>query len=120
MDRYLSDWIRMIDQFGLSELENSNVFDIGKRIRFLTVDIITKLCLGESFGCIQSDSDQFGFLKTVETGAAIGQPLWVMHELFRILFWLTKISFVHRRLVPSAKDDEGLGKVMGVSLFTSY
>ena len=80
------------------------------------VDIITRLCLGEAFGCVEHDSDQFDFLKTVQIGSAVSEQLWVMPEINRLLFQMTKIPFLRRQIVPSSKDRSGLGKVMRVSV----
>lgn len=80
------------------------------------VDMITRLCLGEAFGCVEHDSDRFDFLKTIQIGSAVSEQLWVMHEINRLLFQMTKIPFLRRQIVPSPKDRSGLGKVMRVSV----
>lgn len=114
IDKLLYHWLRRIDHVSRSQPGESRAFDIGRRIRFLTVDLITRLCLGEAFGCIEDDCDQYGFLEAVQIGSAVSQQFWVIHEISRLLFYLTKIPFMRRRIVPSPNDSEGLGKVIGV------
>ncbi|KAL9121435.1 MAG: hypothetical protein Q9187_002005 [Circinaria calcarea] len=114
VDEHLLDWVRRIDTFWVSQPSSSKVFDIGKRIQFLTVDLITHLCLGEAFGCIESDSDKFDFLSTVQAGSVISQQLSVLLEFNSLLFYLSKIPVFRRLLVPSADDKRGIGKIMGV------
>ena len=115
IDEHILNWIRCIDAHCLAQRRSSRAFDIGKSIQFLTVDLITQLCLGEAFGCVDSNRDQFDFLATVRTGSAISQHFSVLLEVNRLLFYLTKIPFLRRLLVPSVKDKTGVGKIMGVS-----
>ncbi|MCJ1258853.1 hypothetical protein MMC24_006687 [Lignoscripta atroalba] len=114
IDEHILNWIRCIDAHCLAQRRSSRAFDIGKSIQFLTVDLITQLCLGEAFGCVDSNRDQFDFLATVRTGSAISQHFSVLLEVNRLLFYLTKIPFLRRLLVPSVKDKTGVGKIMGV------
>ena len=58
-----------------------STFDIGKGIQFLTVDIITKICLGMALGCVASDSHKYDFLATVEQGNPVCQHFSVILEL---------------------------------------
>ncbi|KAI4172463.1 MAG: hypothetical protein LQ343_003553 [Gyalolechia ehrenbergii] len=46
IDKILSAWIRRLEEEWIWKPEQPTDFDIGKRIQFLTVDIITQLCLG--------------------------------------------------------------------------
>jgi len=43
IDELLLDWIGRVDRVWTSKSEKAMLFDIGKRIQFLTVDIITKI-----------------------------------------------------------------------------
>ena len=115
IDDHICKWLERIGDFGLSHPGSPKVFDIGKSIQYLTVDIISHLCLGEEFGCVENDNDQYNFLGAVETGTIASLYLSVSSELRGLLSFLTTIPFMHRLLVPSAKDKDGIGRVMGVS-----
>ena len=115
IDDIVVTWIERLEkQWSSSIPGRARDFDIGKRIQFLAVDITTKLCLGESFRCIEEDRDQYAFLETVKNATPISLQLSLFPELTKMMYHLTKLSPIHRLLVPSAKDRGGIGNVMGV------
>lgn len=91
-------------------------FDIGKRIQFLTVDIITKVCLGTELGCVASDTDKHDFLATVQRGNAVCQHFSVLLEMNSLMYYLTKIPLLGPMIVPKSTDRTGVGRIMGVWL----
>lgn len=113
IDEEIMGWIRQIDC--VSEPSKAKAYDIGKRIEFLTVDIITRICLGTAFGCIASDSDKYDFLETVKQGSSFCQYLSILHELNSLLFYITKIPILGRYIIPQPSDKSGVGRILGVS-----
>lgn len=89
--------------------------DIGQKIQFLTVDIITKVCLGDEIGCVRHDRDMHRILETVEVGNKACQYFSVFLELNTILFQLARIPILRRILFPKPCDTTGVGRLMGVS-----
>lgn len=116
IDERLLDWLRRVDSIWTSEPENLKSFDIGKRIQFLTVDIITELCLGTVLGCVASDSDKYDFLATVERGNKVCQHFSVLLELNSLMYCLATIPLLGPLIVPKPTDSAGVGRIMGVSL----
>jgi hypothetical protein len=116
IDELLLDWIGRVDRVWTSKSEKAMLFDIGKRIQFLTVDIITKICLGNALGCVASDSDKYGFLATVEKGNAVCQHFSVLLEMNTLMYYLTKMPLLGPLIVPKPTDSTGVGRIMGVSL----
>ncbi|KAF7534087.1 hypothetical protein G7054_g6524 [Neopestalotiopsis clavispora] len=88
--------------------------DIGQKIQFLTVDIITKICLGEELGCVKHDRDMHRLLETVETGNRACQYFSVFLELNVLLSQMARIPFLRRTLFPSPRDSTGVGRLMGL------
>ncbi|KUI69973.1 Pisatin demethylase [Cytospora mali] len=88
--------------------------DIGQRIQFLTVDIITKICLGNEIGCVKHDRDMHRVLETVETGNRICQYFSVFLELNTLFFQLARIPFLRKILFPTPCDSTGIGRLMGI------
>ena len=113
VDHFLKKWIAQIDQHWASEPGTTKAFNIGRRIEYLTVDIISRICLGKEFGCIEEDCDQFGFLKAVEVGTKASLPTSIFQELQTFYQVITKIPVFHRLIVPSRCDTSGVGRVMG-------
>lgn len=120
IDDLLLDWIHHVEKNWASPPGKLRSFDIGKRIQFLTVDIITKICVGTELGCVASDSDKHDFLSTVEQGNAVCQHFSVLLELNSLMYYITKIPIIGRLITPKAEDQSGVGKIMAVSTFVSF
>lgn len=113
IDEQLLDWLHRVDLSWISGPGKYSTFDIGKGIQFLTVDIITKICLGMALGCVASDSDKYDFLATVEQGNPVCQHFSVILELNSLMYYLANLPFLGS-LVPKATDRSGVGRIMGV------
>jgi hypothetical protein len=80
--------------------------------QFFTVDVLTKIAFGKSFGCLPSGTDMYDYIKT-------------SHEFIPILelklnhVWINAITstdlFMYL-VAPTVKDKTGMGKVMGYVL----
>ena len=116
IDRRLLDWLQRVNSGWLSTAGDYKAFDIGRRIQYLTVDIITKLCLGEELGCVTTDSDRYDFLATVKRGNAVCQHFSVLLEFNTLMYYFTKIPIFGTMISPRANDQSGVGRIMGVSL----
>lgn len=116
IDEQVLDWLRKVDRCWVSAPERLKSFDIGTRIQFLTVDIITRICLGEALGCVTSDSDKYDFLAAVERANIIVQHFSVLLELNSMLYYLSKIPYLGRLLQPNPADQSGVGRILGVSI----
>ncbi|KAI9717488.1 MAG: hypothetical protein M1828_007188 [Chrysothrix sp. TS-e1954] len=114
IDQQLIRWMRIVKQKWLSTPGSARKFDIGKRLKFLTVDIITKVCLSKELGCVVDDCDKFGFLATVQQVNAICQHFSIILELNSLLYFLTKIPGLGSLLTPKAEDKSGVGKILGI------
>ena len=113
IDNVVLQWLQKIQKF-IGDSQASTNLDIGRRVQYLTVDIISRLCLGQPFGCIENDNDQYEFLETVKQATPVSLYFTVFPELSALLFYLTKIPLLRRIIVPSTADANGLGKVMKV------
>ncbi|KAI4278019.1 MAG: hypothetical protein LQ337_001348 [Flavoplaca oasis] len=116
VDQIVGNWIQCLREGWSSTPRQARDFDIGKRIQFLAVDITTKLCLGESFRCIEEDRDQHAFLDTVRTATPVSLQLSLFPAFTKALYHLIKVVPIHHFVVPSAEDKSGIGTVMGVCL----
>ncbi|KAI9676946.1 MAG: hypothetical protein M1817_006785 [Caeruleum heppii] len=115
VDERITDFVDRIDRYRVSEPEESKVFDIARRIQFLTVDVITHLCFGKPLGFVETDSDVHGFLATIETQLPIVQHFSVILELNTIMLRIMDVKWLKRFLAPSSRDKTGIGMIMGIS-----
>lgn len=113
IDGLLVNWLEMLRR-SLSRTPNASC-DIGQKVQFLTVDIITKICLGEELGCVKHDRDMHQLLQTVETGNRACQYFSVFLELNSLLSQLARIPVLRKMLFPKPCDTTGVGRLMGVS-----
>lgn len=105
MDEQILIWVESLRH-------SSRVINIGQKIQFLTVDIITCLCLGKAVGCIKNNCDMYGLLETIEMGNSVAQYFSVFTELNTLLFSLSNVPFLKRALFPNVSDSRGVGRLM--------
>ena len=116
IDERLLDWLRRADHHWTSDSQKYTAFDIGKRIQFLTVDIITQICLGTELGCVSTDSDRYDFLAIVQRGNAVCQHFSVLLEFNSLMYYLAKVPVIGAMIIPRPGDKSGVGRIMGVSV----
>ncbi|KAH8651554.1 cytochrome P450 oxidoreductase [Tricladium varicosporioides] len=115
IDKQIEFWIsRAKREWTSPSSDNLKTFDIGRRLQFLTVDIITKICLGQELGMVASDSDKYDFLKTIQQGNAVCQHFSVLLEINTLMYYFAKIPYIGRVLVPKPTDISGVGKILGI------
>lgn len=87
--------------------------DFARVIQFFTLDVITSLGLGQSFGYITDgeDIDKYEYVKTMEDNFPIMNFLSAVPFLAAIM----QIPSVQRKSIPSVKDRVGMGKVKAVT-----
>ncbi|KAF2115745.1 cytochrome P450 [Lophiotrema nucula] len=112
VDDHIQGWMRILNTKQSTFDEKVVKVDLSQAIPFLTLDIIAHLCLGASFRCLETDTDQYGFLDALQTGM-IAQPyLGSLLELKKLLFTVGRPAFIRSRLFPNANNPKGLGRVM--------
>lgn len=97
----------------MSPQEGTFPFDIARSIQWLMFDMICNLCLGKPLGFIEHHSDQYNFQQILEERLPIVEKFSVLTEVNGWLKVLAAIPFA-RRLLPSSKDKDGIGAIMGV------
>lgn len=111
----LVEWIQYIEMNGLSYPGMTTEFDIARSIQWLLFDMICRLCFGHPFGFISKHEDCYDFQKTLEERLPIVEIFAVVTEMSRILRFVSHVPLL-KRVLPSAKDQSGIGKILGVRL----
>lgn len=114
VDEELHLWMRILEAKQSTFNNRAIRVDLSQSIPFLTLDIITRLCLGESFQCLEADEDQYGFLDALQSGMVAQQYLATFLELKDLLFFVAKPAYIRARLFPNTNNPNGLGRVMKV------
>ena len=89
--------------------------DIMRTFRFLTVDVLSHLALGQAFGSMEADKDLHDFIRIFNAGTTVQKSLSVFPELKTFLVMLSHVPVLGGYLAPSPGDGSPLGKVLTVS-----
>ena len=84
--------------------------DLAKKIQYLTLDVISTVGLGKSFGMLKEDCDVDDYIKSGEEGLSI-----VNFSVGVGISWILQTPWIARLLGPSPKDAKGYGKMIGTA-----
>jgi len=82
--------------------------DLSRETSFFTLDVISKVAFGETFGFLDQDEDPFGYLENL----AQMLPAIIVFGVYTELTKIMRIPVVKAAL-PKSTDKRGLGRVMG-------
>ena len=112
IDDRIRDLISLIERKYIgSDKEPVRQMDFGLTAQFLTLDVISGLAFGQSFGDLILDEDKYEYIKTVAEAMPV---IMMMTELLEVHSFLEKISLM-KIMAPSATDKIGLGKIIGIA-----
>ncbi|KAK4868191.1 hypothetical protein LT330_007389 [Penicillium expansum] len=107
VDERLQDFLNLIRSKYISSDHHVVPMDLAKKVQYLTLDVISSVGLGKAFGMLQSDRDVDDYLQSTEEGLAIGNTVLGMG-----FTWIAQMPFIGKFIAPSAKDNNGFGKMM--------
>ena len=114
IDQSLQEWIQYVEKHGVSSPGHpSKEFEIGMSIQYLVTDMICRLCFGFPFGFVAKHADCHDFLKTLQERLPIVEKFSIYTEVSSLLSFISYIPYV-KRILPSAKDANGIGRIIGV------
>ena len=93
----------------MSTKDNHRTFDLS-RFGYFTLDVISTVAFGKPFGYIDGDRDPFGYLQQLRTFLSALMFNGVYGEIMNLM----RLPLM-QRLLPSAADAAGLGKIMGIA-----
>ena len=103
-----------IDLLKLKYLSTEREFkplDLGRKASFFTMDVITDIAFGQSFGNLVQDEDMYDYIQNTEDMIPMILKLSALPTL-RTLFQ----SRFGALMFPSDKSDKGVGKLLGYVL----
>jgi hypothetical protein len=114
MDTHVQNWMQALDKQLLASQDGELTVNLSRTLPFLSMDIITHLCLNEPFGNVRSDTDRYGLINTLSTAMVVQQYQASLPELNALLHWLGSLPFLRDIVFPSVKSYGGLGELMQV------
>lgn len=110
MDKVIMQMIDLLKNKYISKGSISRPVDMAHMLQYLTLDVITALSLGNPFGWLESDSDKYAYIATMEANMPAMNFMSAVPALSR----LTRMASIQRLILPGVKDRIGMGKVKAV------
>ncbi|RDW68159.1 hypothetical protein BP6252_09555 [Coleophoma cylindrospora] len=110
IDRNVSAFVQLINTEYISSSSAFKPLDFGRKSQYFTLDVISDVAFGNAFGFLETDSDVHEYIKTTEENL----PAIIMVSVLPWLNWALQ-SPILKSLLPSDKDQLGLGKIMGIA-----
>lgn len=109
IDFHVKELIELVRKYASSTTpaKAAKPMDLAAKIPFFTLDVISRVGLGEAFGDLQADEDLRGYLKSTEEGLKIGNTAFAMG-----IGWLRETPIIGPAISPSEKDSTGYGNMM--------
>ncbi|EPE02891.1 benzoate 4-monooxygenase cytochrome p450 [Ophiostoma piceae UAMH 11346] len=104
-DKYLSVTEKQATALGIKP--NHVIVDLARKVQFFTLDVISSLAFGKSFGYLEADADKFGYIKTTESTVPV-----LMSTAILPWFVDTIQSPRLRWMMPNIRSMVGIGTVM--------
>ena len=98
--------VQLIKRKYVSVSSNIRPMDFAAIAQQLTLDMITLLGLGKSFGYISEDTDKYEYIKSMEEA----MPLINIFATLPGLCDIMRIPSIQKNFIPTPKDKTGLGK----------
>lgn len=108
IDKGVLAFVDLIERNYMSAGTEFKPMDFARKAQYLTLDIITDLAFGQSFGYLAQDTDIHDYIKITEDSMPVMMVLTVIPALARLMQ-----SKYLRRLMPSEHDRVGFGKFIG-------
>jgi cytochrome P450 len=110
IDARVQEFLHLISSKYLSSETKSVPVDIGHKIQFFALDVISTIGFGEPFGDLKADRDLNDYIKSTEEGMTMMKTTLAL-GLIPILQW----SQIARVLGPKETDKSGFGKMLGTA-----
>ena len=110
MDKVIMQMIDLLKSKYVSDAGNLRPVDMAHLLQYLTLDIITAISLGIPFGWLESDSDKYEYISTMEANMPTMNFMSAVPALSRLI----RMPAIQRLILPSMKDRIGMGKVKAV------
>jgi cytochrome P450 len=110
IDERLQELLRLLRRRYLSTADKSTPFDLGEKVQYFAMDVISLIGLGKTFGDLEADADLDGYIASAHAGMT-AFLYTVALGLVPILRWPP----IERLLAPTEKDKNGFGHMLGMA-----
>lgn len=107
IDARVQEFVQLIKSKYLSTEQRVVPMECAKKVQYFTLDVISSVGLGRSFGMLVSDRDVQDYIKSSEEGLYMATVFMALG-----ISWLAHVPCLGRILAPSPKDPTGFGKMI--------
>ncbi|KAF2753912.1 putative P450 monooxygenase [Pseudovirgaria hyperparasitica] len=108
IDRCIEDFFALINRTYVSSEAEYVPFDLARLATFFSLDVISTVAFGKSFGFLDLNDDPFGYLPQLQTLL----PAIIFFGVYPEIQKIMRLSWM-QALLPKATDVNGVGRVMG-------
>ncbi|UNI16466.1 hypothetical protein JDV02_002898 [Purpureocillium takamizusanense] len=106
IDDQVKNLISLIDKH-LSQTSRAGVIDLAEKIQYFSLDVISSLAFGKTFGYMELNQDKFGYIEMA------GKTVYILVSTTLIPGVISLMQSPYLRwLVPSVKDMGGIGDII--------
>ncbi|KAH8884137.1 cytochrome P450 CYP570A1 [Thozetella sp. PMI_491] len=109
VDQRMMDFVALIEQKYMSTDKDFRPMDLAEKAQFLTLDVISSLAVGNSFGCLAEDRDTFGQIASVTQSVPLITAMSIVPSSLLLLQ-----NPIARALLPKDKI-EGVMRMMAIA-----
>jgi hypothetical protein len=115
VDLNVARFVKLLESKYLSTNTEYKPVDFAPKTQYFTLDVISEVAFGRSFGNLEADEDTAEYIKTTE-------GLFPMLVLLGAFPWMAHVFFSRsfNGLLPSDTDAVGMGKLMGFVISCPY
>ncbi|TVY81737.1 Cytochrome P450 monooxygenase tropD [Lachnellula suecica] len=110
VDKHVQKLIELITKRYISSESYLCPMDLARKASFFTLDVITDIAFGSTWGCISQDADVDGWFEATDQYMEVA--FWV--GSFPVVNRLLRIPFIAKAMLPSDKDRTGAGRLIGM------
>jgi hypothetical protein len=108
IDEHVSALINLIGLKYISTPTDYRPIDFARASQYFTLDSISSLAFGKSFGHLVHDADVHGYIQMLEDAG----PTIILLTQLPLVRSILQLPLINK-LLPGAKDKIGFGKIMG-------
>ncbi|KAL2858433.1 cytochrome P450 [Aspergillus pseudoustus] len=107
VDERLQDLLHLIRSKYVSSDHRIVPMDLAQKVQYFTLDVISSVGLGKTFGMLKSDRDVDDYISSSEDGLAIGNTALALG-----FSWIAQAPLVGKFIAPSPDKTNGFGRMM--------
>ncbi|KAK0384024.1 hypothetical protein NLU13_8113 [Sarocladium strictum] len=107
IDSRLGELLSLIKAKYISNTDHIVPMDLAKKIQYFTLDVISCVGLGQTFGMLQEDADVHGYMSSIENGLLIANTTLAMG-----VSWMAQAPVIGQYIAPGPQKQDAFGGMM--------